>query len=153
MRTRQCVAIARKLPHLFLDRRRSPTGFSAANMNGFSACGPATPRAFLRAAIGAGNMPTCLRPGGNSSPRQPSGEYPVLGTPQCIDPFQAVVGNVSFLVLHQCRHRALHRLAHTTAKTVFQNRDDQTFFQRHAMIGSAVIVMLGRALATSLIRQ
>lgn len=99
-------------------------------------------------------MPTCLRPGGNSSPRQPSGEYPVLGTPQCIDPFQAVVGNVSFLVLHQCRHRALHRLAaHTTAKTVFQNRDDQTFFQRHAMIGSAVIVMLGRALATSLIRQ
>ncbi|QDW40660.1 hypothetical protein FFI89_028160 [Bradyrhizobium sp. KBS0727] len=99
-------------------------------------------------------MPACLRPGGNSSPRQPSGEYPVLGTPQCIDPFQAVVGNVFFLVLHQCRHRALRRLAaHTTAMTMFQNRDDQTFFQRYAVIGSAVIVMLGRALATSLIRQ
>ena len=33
-------------------------------------------------------------------------------------------------------HRTLHRLAaRSTAMTVFQNRDDQLFFERHAMIG------------------
>jgi len=33
-------------------------------------------------------------------------------------------------------HRTLHRFAaRSTAMTVFQNRDDQSFFERHAMIG------------------
>jgi glycosyltransferase involved in cell wall biosynthesis len=43
----------------------------------------------------------------------------------------------SVLALALCPvYRALHRLAaRSTAMTVFQNRDDQTFFERHAMIG------------------
>jgi glycosyltransferase involved in cell wall biosynthesis len=36
-------------------------------------------------------------------------------------------------------HRTLHRLAaRSTAMTVFQNRDDQSFFERHAMIGGGL---------------
>jgi glycosyltransferase involved in cell wall biosynthesis len=36
-------------------------------------------------------------------------------------------------------YRALHRLAaHSTAMTVFQNRDDQSFFERYAMIGDGL---------------
>lgn len=36
-------------------------------------------------------------------------------------------------------YRALHRLAaQSTAMTVFQNRDDQSFFERHAMIGAGL---------------
>ena len=36
-------------------------------------------------------------------------------------------------------YRALHRLAaRSTAMTVFQNRDDQSFFERHAMIGAGL---------------
>jgi glycosyltransferase involved in cell wall biosynthesis len=46
----------------------------------------------------------------------------------------------SMLALALCPvYRALHRLAaHSTAMTVFQNQDDQTFFERHAMIGSGL---------------
>jgi glycosyltransferase involved in cell wall biosynthesis len=36
-------------------------------------------------------------------------------------------------------YRTLHRLAaHSTAMTVFQNRDDQLFFERHAMTGAGL---------------
>jgi glycosyltransferase involved in cell wall biosynthesis len=36
-------------------------------------------------------------------------------------------------------YRALHRLAaQSTAMTVFQNQDDQSFFERHAMIGAGL---------------
>jgi glycosyltransferase involved in cell wall biosynthesis len=46
----------------------------------------------------------------------------------------------SMLALTLCPvYRALHRLAaQSTAMTVFQNQDDQTFFERHAMIGSGL---------------
>lgn len=46
----------------------------------------------------------------------------------------------SVLALALCPvYRALHRLAaQSTAMTVFQNREDQTFFERHAMIGSGL---------------
>jgi glycosyltransferase involved in cell wall biosynthesis len=46
----------------------------------------------------------------------------------------------SMLALALCPvYRALHRLAaQSTAMTVFQNQDDQTFFERHAMIGSGL---------------
>jgi glycosyltransferase involved in cell wall biosynthesis len=38
---------------------------------------------------------------------------------------------------------ALHRLAaHGTAMTVFQNRDDQTFFERHALIGKGSSLLI-----------
>jgi glycosyltransferase involved in cell wall biosynthesis len=46
----------------------------------------------------------------------------------------------SLLALALCPvYRALHRLAaRSTAMTVFQNRDDQSFFERQAMIGSGL---------------
>lgn len=46
----------------------------------------------------------------------------------------------SILALALCPvYRALHRLAaHSTAMTVFQNQEDQAFFEHHAMIGNGL---------------